>query len=240
MSNENLNTEVTQDEEWLDGPDFNEDQQLDALLEAISTEDSIDVSPAAIVPPDELHSIWSKLYELNALQHVIYNNQLAQEIDALEKLHDNITRLNLATIVLENPEHLAPLVKNNVKIIQARLNTLLEQCITGAEVANLYDIDKPHVKDYGLAGFSKAINTIAKQRIAGLRDIKINTTYDEASDNYLVSFKTDNSDEEKYNTVLQIAGNMLTEVAFDAINSEVISHLGLPAQRDKPAMRVLD
>ena len=215
-------------------------QENDTVTYDDHLDDSIDVSPAAIVSPNELHTFWGKLYELNALQHVVYNNQLAQEIEALEKLHDNITRLNLATIVLENPEHLAPLVKNNVKIMNARLNTLLEQCIAGAEVANLYDIDKPHVKDYGLAGFSKAINTIAKQRIAGLRDININTTYDEVSDNYLVSFKTDNSDEEKYNTVLQIAGNMLTEVAFDAINSEIISHLGLPSERDKPVMRVLD
>jgi hypothetical protein len=56
----------------------------------------------------------------------------------------------------------------------------------------------------------------------------------------VLAVKTDNSDDAKYNTVLEIAGNMLTEVAFDAINSEIISHLGLPSERDKPAMRVLD
>lgn len=199
-----------------------------------------EASETSVVPIDEIHGMWATLHQLNSLQHIVYNNQLGGEIEALEKLNEHINRLNVSSLVRENPEHLAPLVKNNVKIMKARFNTLLEQCIAGAEVANLYDIDKPHVKDYGLAGFSKAINTIAKQRIAGLRDIKINTAYDEASDNYLVSFKTDNSDDEKYNTVLQISGNMLTEVAFDAINSEVISHLGLPSERDKPVMRVLD
>lgn len=199
-----------------------------------------EASETSVVPIDEFHGMWCTIDQLNSLQHIVYNNQLGGEIDALEKLSEHINRLNGSELVHENPEHLVPLVKNNVKIIKARLNTLLQQCIAGAEVANLYDIDKPHVKDYDLAGFSKAINTIAKQRIAGLRDIKINTAYDEASDNYLLSLKTDNSDDEKYNTVLEIAGDMLTEVAFDAINSEVISHLGLPSERDKPAMRVLD
>ena len=194
----------------------------------------------SVVPIDEIHGMWCTIDQLNSLQHIVYNNQLGGEIDALEKLSEHINRLNVSELVHENPEHLVPLVKNNVKIIKARLNTLLQQCIAGAEVANLYDIDKPHVKDYGLAEFSNAVNIIAKQRIAGLRDIKINTTYDEESDNYLVSFKTDNSDDAKYNTVLQISGNMLTEVAFDAINSEVISHLGLPSERSKPMMRVLD
>ena len=93
---------------------------------------------------------------------------------------------------------------------------------------------------FAILGSSGSGKTFLLESIAGLRDIKINTAYDEASDNYLVSFKTDNSDDEKYNTVLEIAGDMLTEVAFDAINSEVISHLGLPSERDKPAMRVLD
>lgn len=194
----------------------------------------------SVLSIDEIHSMWTLLNQLNSLQHIVYNNQLGGEIEALEKLNEHISRLNVSRLVRENPEHLVPLVKNNVKIMKARFNTLLQQCIAGAQVANLYDIDKPHVKDYGLAEFSNAVNIIAKQRIAGLRDIIINTAYDEESDNYLVSFKTDNSDDAKYNTVLQISGNMLTEVAFDAINSEVISHLGLPSERDKPMMRVLD
>lgn len=193
----------------------------------------------SVLSIDEIHSMWTLLNQLNSLQHIVYNNQLGGEIEALEKLNEHISRLNVSRLVRENPEHLVPLVKNNVKIMKARFNTLLQQCIAGAEVANLYDIDKPHVSDYNLEEFSKAVNIITTQRIAGIRDIVVSTISDEAG-NYLIAFKTDNSDDAKYNTVLQIASDMLTDVAFDAINSEVISHLGLPAQRDKPAMRVLD
>lgn len=198
-----------------------------------------EASETSVVPIDEFHGMWCTIDQLNSLQHIVYNNQLGGEIDALEKLSEHINRLNVSELVHENPEHLVPLVKNNVKIIKARLNTLLQQCIAGAEVANLYDIDKPHVSDYSLEEFSNAVNVITKQRINGIRDIVVSTTNDEAG-NYIIAFKTDNSDDAKYNTVLQIAGNMLTEVAFDAINSEVISHLGLPSERDKPVMRVLD
>ncbi len=202
--------------------------------------DSIIAQSTPIIPTEELDLLCYKICELNSLQHIIYNNQLASDITALEKLHDNICTLNNGKIVWENPKHLVPLIKNNVKIMSARLNTLLEQCIAGAEVANLYDIDKPYVKDYNLEEFSNAVDIIAKQRIAGIRDIQITTTWEEAASSYLVKFKTDNSTEEKYNTFVQISLHMLTEVAFDAINSEVISHLGLPSHRDEPVMHVLD
>lgn len=198
-----------------------------------------EASETSVVPIDEIHGMWATLHQLNSLQHIIYNNQLGGEIEALEKLNEHINRLNVSSLVRENPEHLAPLVKNNVKIMKARFNTLLEQCIAGAQVANLYDIDKPYVSDYSLEEFSNAVNIITKQRINGIRDIVVSTANDEAG-NYMVAFKTDNSDDAKYNTVLQIASGMLTDVAFDAINSEVISHLGLPSERNKPTMRVLD
>lgn len=198
-----------------------------------------EVSGTSVLSIDEIHGMRIVLQQLNSLQHIVYNNQLGGEIEALEKLNEHISRLNVSRLVRENPEHLVPLVKNNVKIMKARFNALLEQCIAGAQVANLYDIDKPLVSNHSLEEFSNAVNIITKQRVNGIRDIVVSTASDEAG-NYMVAFKTDNSDDPKYNTVLQIAGSMLTEVAFDAINSEVISHLGLPSMRDKPAMRVLD
>lgn len=229
MTDENLKTEVTQDNVWLDEADFSEDNELEQLLDEASVENTI--------IDESFDEVVDKLATVDALQKLVFQGKLTNEVNHLNNMLEQLDILNESLPVYLHNTHLVPFVKNQFTIIQIRVNQLFDQCVHGAEISNLYDPNRPNVTDYTAEEFMKAVKVITGRVGDTTRDVKVSTVKE--NDDYLITIVVDDCSEGDYTSTVKVTNTMRLDSAFEVIQNAMISSLNLPSKKDSSHLKVI-
>lgn len=229
MTDENLNTEKTPNGVWLDEADFVDENEIEQLLNAASPENTI--------IDDSFDEVVDKLTTVDALQKLVFQGKLTNEVNHLNNMLEQLDILNGSLPVYLYNTHLVPFVKNQFTIIQIRVNQLLDQCIHGAEISNLYDPNRPNVADYTAEEFMKAVKVITNRTGDTKRDVKVSTVKED--NDYIVTIVVDDCSEGDYTSNVTVTNTMRLDSAFEVIQNAMISALNLPPKKDSSHLKVI-